>query len=133
MGVGHSQGRMTGTRQVRSAWQYDEKRAAFVLSAIDLDVALMRFDKRLGQTETQAISACRAAPISTIKSVKDMGKIVFIDSNAAIVYANLDVRTTNLQRNANLTSRAGVFERIIDQICQDTLESSLIACKDKRI
>ena len=58
----------------------------------DFNVASMRFDKRLGQTETQSISADRAAPISTIESIKDMGKIVLVDPDASVRHGNLYVR-----------------------------------------
>ncbi len=111
-------------------WQHDTKRAAFVYATFDLNVALMCFDKRLGQTETQSISAGRAAPISTIKSVKDMGKVVFFDPYSVVCHGNFYVSRFVFNGDENAAAGSGVFERIIDQIGQNTLEFPLIACVD---
>jgi len=62
----------------------------------------MRFDKRLGQTETQFISARRAAPISAIESIKDMGKVLFFDPNAVIRHRNLYARVLIVQHHLTL-------------------------------
>ncbi len=44
-----------------------------------MDMASKGFRQRVGKTEASPISACRSAPISTIQSLKDRGKVEFVE------------------------------------------------------
>jgi hypothetical protein len=56
--------------------------APHVQGAVDLDFALHGFRKSLGQAETQPDAALGPALIAAVEALKNMGKVLFGDTDA---------------------------------------------------
>jgi hypothetical protein len=112
-------------------WKDEGEGASLTEAAGHRDVSLVGAGKGLGQTQAKTCSWLRPAVVAAVESLEDMGEIA--RRNAWPGVPDGDDRFSSVffrKGDPHSPSGRGVFESVIQKVCEDSLDHSLVY--DKR-
>src|SRR5262245_33537369 len=106
--------------------QMDDKFGTLAQTALDLDTALVRFDKGLHEAEPEAKAALRSALVSAVEAFPDFVHFVIRYAYACVAEVNENLAVRPMGIDFNPATRIGILEGIIKQVGEDLTDPSAI-------
>jgi hypothetical protein len=107
--------------------QADGEGAAFAGGTRDTDGPAMAVDNSLGQIQPQPATSLRPAGVTFEKARKDLGEVLFRDSDSGIADRSNYPPIGLLDGNPNRSAGRGILHRIVQEIDHKPLQLRVIS------